>query len=69
MKKLTITFLVALVFGATSASRPLASPKAPSRAVAEVAGVISLHEPDSPFVAFNVWIKSGSAADPKGKEG
>lgn len=30
---------------------------------------IALHEPGSPFVAFNIWIKSGSAADPKGKEG
>ena len=30
---------------------------------------ITLPEPDSPFVAFNIWIKSGSAADPKGKEG
>jgi zinc protease len=32
-------------------------------------GVIALHEPDSPFIAFNIWIKSGSASDPKGKEG
>ena len=31
--------------------------------------IIALPEPNSPFVAFNVWIKSGSAADPKGKEG
>ena len=30
---------------------------------------ITLHEPDSPYVAFNVWIKSGSTADPQGKEG
>ena len=30
---------------------------------------ITLREPDSPFVAFNIWIKSGSVADPKGKEG
>jgi zinc protease len=46
-------------------------------AVAAMAGAITafssapitLPEPDSPFVAFNIWIKSGSAADPKGKEG
>ena len=25
--------------------------------------------PASPFVAFNIWIRSGSSADPKGKEG
>ncbi|HVL66314.1 MAG TPA: pitrilysin family protein [Vicinamibacterales bacterium] len=31
--------------------------------------VIELREPDSPFVAFNIWVRSGSAADPKGKEG
>jgi len=30
---------------------------------------ILLREASSPFVAFNLWIRSGSAADPKGKEG
>ncbi len=30
---------------------------------------IALRESSSPFVAFNLWVKSGSAADPKGKEG
>ncbi len=30
---------------------------------------IALPEAGSPFIAFNIWIKSGSAADPKGKEG
>lgn len=32
-------------------------------------GIITLHEPDSPFVVFNMWIKAGSQNDPKGKEG
>jgi zinc protease len=32
-------------------------------------GIVALHEPDSPFIAFNIWVRSGSAADPKGKEG
>ena len=32
-------------------------------------GIITLQEPASPFIAFNIWIKSGSASDPKGKEG
>lgn len=36
---------------------------------ADTAGIIALHEANSPFIAFNIWIKSGSAADPKGKEG
>ena len=31
--------------------------------------LIVLREVSSPFVAFNIWVKSGSAADPKGKEG
>lgn len=36
---------------------------------AEPPRVIELREPDSPFIAFNIWIRSGSASDPKGKEG
>ena len=32
-------------------------------------GIIALPEAGSPFVAFNIWVKSGAAADPKGKEG
>ena len=36
---------------------------------AQNARVISLPEQGSPFVAFNIWVKSGSASDPKGKEG
>ena len=40
-----------------------------SLATAAESPIISLHESDSPFIAFNIWIKSGSAADPKGKEG
>ncbi len=30
---------------------------------------ITLSEPDSPFIALNIWIKAGSQNDPKGKEG
>jgi zinc protease len=46
--------------------------KPPATAVATVAdspGIIALPETGSPFIAFNIWVKSGSAADPKGKEG
>jgi|WetSurMetagenome_2_1015567.scaffolds.fasta_scaffold09781_4 zinc protease len=32
-------------------------------------GIVALSEPDSPFIALNIWIKSGSQNDPKGKEG
>jgi zinc protease len=30
---------------------------------------IELPEPDSPFIAFNIWVKVGSENDPAGKEG
>jgi zinc protease len=30
---------------------------------------IELREDGSPFIAFNIWVRSGAAADPKGKEG
>ncbi len=32
-------------------------------------GVITLHEPGSPFIAFNIWVNVGSQNDPVGKEG
>jgi zinc protease len=31
--------------------------------------LITVKEPDSPFIAFNIWVKAGSQNDPKGKEG
>jgi zinc protease len=34
-----------------------------------VEGTVTLRETDSPFVAFNVWVKAGSQDDPAGKEG
>lgn len=36
---------------------------------ADTPAVIALPEGGSPFIAFSVWVKSGSASDPKGKEG
>ncbi len=38
-------------------------------AAADTPNIIALPEPGSPFIAFNIWVKSGAAADPKGKEG
>lgn len=32
-------------------------------------GSIGLKEADSPFIAFNIWIRAGSQNDPAGKEG
>ena len=31
--------------------------------------VIAVREPESPFIAFNIWVKAGSAHDPAGREG
>ena len=31
--------------------------------------IIELKETASPFVAFNVWVRSGSSSDPAGREG
>jgi len=32
-------------------------------------GLVTMHEANSPFVAFNIWVKVGSQNDPEGKEG
>ena len=32
-------------------------------------GTVALREPDSPFIAFDIWVKAGSQDDPDGKEG
>lgn len=32
-------------------------------------GSLALPEPESPFIAFNIWVKVGSQNDPAGKEG
>ncbi|HJR57861.1 MAG TPA: pitrilysin family protein [Vicinamibacterales bacterium] len=57
-----IGIAAALVFGAA---------QEPAKAGPYVADerIIALPEAESPFVAFNIWVKSGSASDPKGKEG
>ena len=49
----------AAIHGARRRSRPLAAPPR----------TIELREDGSPFIALNIWVSSGSAADPKGKEG
>jgi zinc protease len=62
---LPVTALGALAAALTAFS-PLAAVTASS---GQADAAVTLHEPESPFVAFNVWVRSGSAADPKGKEG
>jgi len=67
----TLAVAAALLAGCGKArpavTPPAAGPSAPAAAASE--GIIALPEPESPFIAFNIWVKSGSAADPKGKEG
>ena len=52
---------VALVAGCAKDSKPPET--------AGPAGTVTLSEPESPFVAFDVWVKVGSQHDPEGKEG
>jgi zinc protease len=63
--------LSAIALGAAAAAITVVHPLATAAvsAARADAAAITLHEPESPFVAFNIWVKSGSAADPKGKEG
>ncbi len=35
----------------------------------EPEGTITLPESESPYIAFNIWVKAGSQNDPAGKEG
>lgn len=35
----------------------------------DVPRLITLEEPESPFIAFNIWVRTGSQNDPEGKEG
>ena len=60
MKILITAVLAAAIAAGAGVSRPEA---------VDSAGIIAVPEANSPFIAFNIWIKSGSAADPKGKEG
>lgn len=64
MKRLTVA-LIALVMAAAIAELKSGA----TAAAADTPTIIALPEQGSPFVAFNIWVKSGAAADPKGKEG
>jgi zinc protease len=46
-----------------------ASTAAPVSEYNQAQGTITLPEPASPFIAFNIWVKVGSQNDPAGKEG
>ena len=57
---------LAILLG-TAALQGAAVPQ--SQKTPEPPRIIELREADSPFIAFNIWIRSGAASDPKGKEG
>ena len=63
--------LLALPACGTTATPPAAAPPpAPAlQTAAATERVITVREPESPFVAFNIWVRAGSAHDPAGKEG
>jgi zinc protease len=75
MRSMLILAAVALVAGcgtrgADMAPAERAAPRtAADRLAAEPPRLISLPEPESPFIAFNLWVRTGSQDDPAGKEG
>jgi zinc protease len=51
---------------------PVSEPAAPTPSAAPEADVprlVTLAEPGSPFIAFDIWVRAGSQNDPEGKEG
>lgn len=46
-----------------------AGPARDGNSMEGIEGTITLAEPDSPFIAFDVWVEVGSQNDPQGKEG
>src|SRR5688500_11819792 len=66
MRNLTRLALAALSIFLGAAVIHAAQPK-PSAATPP--RTIELREDGSPFIAVNIWVRSGPAADPKGKEG
>mgnify|MGYP001016437504 CR=1 FL=1 len=66
MRRTTILATLSLAIGAAALATTAAAPRADNAAAD---GIITVHEPQSPFIAFNIWVKVGSAHDPKGKEG
>lgn len=57
---LKATFAAAALVAISAATLPAAPPND---------RIITLREPGSPYIAFNIWVKAGSSHDPAGKEG
>jgi zinc protease len=53
------------------APAPAGAPAGPAQQASRVVGerLIVHRQAESPFIAFNIWVRSGSAHDPAGKEG
>jgi zinc protease len=72
MRSMLILAAVALVAGCGARGMegiPADGTMARERAATEAPRLITLPEAESPFVAFNIWVRTGSQDDPAGKEG
>lgn len=68
MKQLTFLIAVTLLLAACGQS-PQDSTDKNKASGSKIDGTIANPEANTPFVAFNVWVKTGSQNDPAGKEG
>jgi zinc protease len=67
---LAVAGLVGLAAACAPAAAPVTSAAPTVNANRQVGERLIVHrQPGSPFVAFNIWVQSGSAHDPAGKEG
>lgn len=75
MRRESMTTGIGLVAGLGLLVGSIAAPPAaaqignPADGMGDAPRVITLEEPESPFVAFNIWVRAGSQDDPAGKEG
>lgn len=68
MRRLTRFTLVPLAALAAASLMPTAAGRLAAQ-TADPPRLVELREAGSPYVAFNIWVRSAAAADPKGKEG
>jgi zinc protease len=75
MRSMLILAAIALVAGCGVRSAEVAPVDIPTtttaadRLAADPPRLVTLSEPESPFIAFNIWVRTGSQDDPAGKEG
>lgn len=61
MKAVALVAALFLSIAFTGCSHPAPADNVPR--------IVTLNEPGSPFVAFNIWVRAGSQNDPDGKQG